>query len=112
VSGSHYIIKILLASCLLLFAIPAFAQDVIDTDVHAVIMLNKATSKHRYQSNTIVGPNGHSAKLRSYRNSNVAANHQALGGGISLGNIISTPGTNKSHSTTVVVQGHIINSSK
>lgn len=105
--------KVLVISGLLLFAVSGFAQDdVMDNDVHAVLMLNKAASKHRYQSNAVAGPDTHRAKLRSYRNSNVAAHHQTDGSGISLGNIYPTNDMNRSHSTTVIVQGHIINAGK
>ncbi|WP_022667442.1 hypothetical protein [Desulfospira joergensenii] len=105
--------KILVVSGLLLFAVSGFAQDdVMDNDVHAVLMLNKAASKHRFQSSSVAGPDTHTAKLRSYRNSNIAAHHQTDGSGVSLGNIYPANDMNRPHSTTVIVQGHIINSGK
>ena len=105
--------KILVVSGLVLFAVTGFAEDeVMDNDVHAVLMLNKAASKHRYQSSTVAGPDTHTAKLRSYRNSDVAAYQQTDGSGVSLGNIYPANDVNRPHNTTVIVQGHIINSGK
>ncbi len=106
--------KILAAGVLLLFALPVFAQDVIDNDVHAVLLLNKAKSKHQAQSGgmNMPGPGNHAAQLRSYRKSKAAAHHETGGSGVSIGNIYPAQGTNRPHSTTVVIQGHVINSGK
>lgn len=111
-SYSRWIKKLLVVSALLLFAVPAFAQDVMDNDVRAMLLLNKAAAKHRYQSNTVAGPDTHKAKLRAGRNSNIAEHHQTGGGGISIGNVYPSNDMNKPHETTVIIQGHVINSGK
>jgi hypothetical protein len=100
--------KILMLSALLLCVAPVFAQaEPIDNDANAILLLNRATGKHRHQSDR-PWPDSHSAKLRSYRNSSVAAYNQEDGNGVSLGNIHPAPGTNRPHSTTVIVDGNII----
>jgi hypothetical protein len=87
----------------------AFAQDTLDTDIHSMLLLNKAQSTHQHQQGQMPGPGGHHQKLRANRNSNIAAYNQTNGGGISVGNITPQNGANGNHTTTVIIQGPIIN---
>ncbi len=99
-------LKVILLFALILPAM-TFAQDDQNNDIQAMLLLNRAKSKHQYQQGKTPGPGGHEEKLRSYRNSNVATYNQS--GGISIGNITPQSGAIGSHSTTVIIQGHIIN---
>ncbi|PJC86452.1 hypothetical protein CSW98_09580 [Vibrio sp. HA2012] len=100
--------KIILISGLILPTL-ACAQDMLDTDLHSMLLLNKAKSTHQHQQGQMPGPGGHNEKLRANRNSDIAAYNQTSGGGVSIGNITPQNGAHGNHSTTVIIQGPIIN---
>lgn len=103
----HVKIIVLLVLSLFLLAGFASAEETMDTRMHSMLMLNKAVSKHRHQTDRPF-PDSHSARLRENRNSGVATHHRESGEGVSIGNVYAQPGTNSQHSSNVIITGPIL----
>lgn len=104
------IIALLVFSLFLLCGL-ASAEGMVDTKMHSIVLLNKAAKKHQYRTEQPL-PHSHNARLRESRNSSVGSYHSEPGGGVSIGNIYTHPGSTRQHHSTVIVTGPIIVSGK